>query len=205
MKLLHRLFIIEIAWYSQRPFQWEIMADVTRILEAITAGEEDAGDRLLRLVYSELNRLAARKLADANPGNSLCTTDLVHEAYIRLLGSDSQLSFENARHFFGAASRAMRHVLVDAARRRGRTKRGGAHVRVELADVPAVELDDQLLALDGVLDDLESHDPVTAEVVNLHHFGGLSYEKTAELLGVSVYEVRQKWSFARAWLSRQLK
>jgi RNA polymerase sigma factor (TIGR02999 family) len=181
------------------------MPDVTRLLQSISAGEADAANRLLSFVYDELNRLAARELGGENPALSLCPTDLVHEAYLRLVGADGQLSFENRRHFFGAAARAIRQILIDAARRRGRVKRGGDRTRQELTDVTALEPDERLPALDEALSVLAVQDAVAAEVVNLHHFAGLSYDQTAELLGKSIYEIRQKWTFARAWLSRQIQ
>jgi RNA polymerase sigma factor (TIGR02999 family) len=181
------------------------MSDVTRLLLAVNDGDPDAAQQVWSIVYDELNQLAARHLAAENPGRSLGATDLVHEAYLRLVGSDGQLSYENRRHFFGAAARAIRHILIDAGRRRGRAKHGGDRARVEMSDVAAIEVDDRLPALDEALNELAVRDPAAAEVVNLHHFAGLTCEQTAQLMGTSVYEVRQKWTFARAWLTRQIQ
>lgn len=181
------------------------MTDVTRLLCAMSAGDSGAADRLFTLVYSELTRLAQREAAGELPGRTLCASDLVHEAYLRLIGPDGRLSFENRRHLYGAAARAMRRILIESARRRGRIKRGGGMARVEFREVAADEPDAQLVALEAALSELGTCDKIAAEIVELHHFAGLSYDKTAELLGVSTYEVRRKWAFARAWLSDQLK
>jgi RNA polymerase sigma factor (TIGR02999 family) len=181
------------------------MADVTTILQEVRAGELGATERLLSLVYDELNRMAGGAMANEAAGRTLSATALVHEAYLRLVSSDGQLSFENRRHFFGAAAKAMRRILIEAARRRGRSKRGGDLRREELPDVAAEQGDARLLALDEALADLARHDAKVAEVVELHHFAGLSHEQVAELLGLSVYQVRQKWTFARAWLHNALE
>ena len=177
------------------------MSDVTKVLQAIREGESGAEQRLLPLVYAELNRMAAGAMLGERPERTLSPTALVHEAYLRLIGTEGKLSFENRRHFYGAAGRAMRRILVDAARHRSRAKRGGGERRqVPLADLAAKESDTQLLALHEALTELASQDALAAEVVELHHFAGLAHEKVAELLGTSLYEVRQKWTFARAWL-----
>jgi RNA polymerase sigma factor (TIGR02999 family) len=181
------------------------MNDVTQILWRIESGEAGAADELIPLVYEELHRLASQKLALEKPGQTLTTTALVNEAYLRLIGPDGQLSFQNRRHLYGAAARAMRQILIDASRRRGRHKRGGGWQRVEIIDIAMGEFDGTLVMLDRALDELRSQDRVAAEIVELHHFAGLPYEKTAELLGISTYEVRRKWDFSRAWLSHQLK
>jgi RNA polymerase sigma factor (TIGR02999 family) len=181
------------------------MNDVTQILYRIESGEAGAADELIPLVHEELHRLASQKLVFEKPGQTLTTTALVNEAYLRLVGPNGQLSFQNRRHLYGAAARAMRQILIDAARRRGRDKRGGDWQRVELVDFAGGEFDETLTMLDRALDELRSRDPVAAEVVDLHHFAGMPYEKTAELLGISTYEVRRKWDFSRAWLSHQLK
>jgi RNA polymerase sigma factor (TIGR02999 family) len=181
------------------------MTDVTRLLRAIEDGDQSAINALFPVVYDELKHLASRKIASEKPGQTLCPSGLVHEAYLKLVDSDGQLSFQNRRHFFGAAARAMRHILVDAARRRGRAKRGAGLQRIELLDAAAKEPDAILLALDEAVTDLAARDPVAAEIVDLHHFAELSYDQTADLLGLTVYEVRQKWAFARAWLIDCLK
>lgn len=181
------------------------MTEVTRLLRDIDKGDQNAANALFTIVYNEMRHLGAFHIAEEKSGQSLCTSDLVHEAYLKLIDTDGQLSFQNRRHFFGAAARAMRQVLVDAARRRGRAKRGGDLRRVDLMDIAAEWPDKQLSELQQALDELAAHDPTAAEVVDLHHFAGLPYDKTAELLDVSTYEVRQKWAFARAWLSDQIK
>lgn len=180
------------------------MSEVTELLNSVRRGEPGAAGRLMEAVYAELNRLAAGQLAGERVG-SLSPTALVHEAYLRLAGQEGELSFENRGHFFGAAGRAMRRVLVDAARRRGRDKRGGGAHRAELTDVADVERDQRLVALDEALGRLEAEDASAARVVELHHFAGLSHEQTAEALGTTVYDVRQKWAYARAWLLDALR
>jgi len=181
------------------------MTDVTRLLRAIENGDQTAEHALLPIIYDEMKHLAARHVAGENPGQTLSASDLVHEAYIKLTGTGGQLSFQNRRHLFGAAARAMRHILIDAARRRARAKHGGGFQFVDFLDIVASQPEDQTVALDQALIELATRDPAAAEIVDLHHFAGLPYEKTAELLGLSTYEVRRKWAFARAWLSEQLK
>jgi len=176
--------------------------DITQILSAIEQGDAKAAEQLLPLVYDELRRLAAAKMANERPDHSLNATALVHEAYLRLAGDQH---FENRRHFFAAAGEAMRRVLVDHARRKLSAKRGGPGQRRPLADLAAPDADERLLALDEALTRLAGDDPLAARVVELHHFAGLPHEKVAEALGVSVYEVRQKWTYARAWLKTALK
>ncbi len=173
------------------------MSDVTRILSAIDTGDQRAVDQLLPLVYAELRTLAAAKLAREVPGQTLNATALVHEAYLRLVG-DQQ--FDNRGHFFAAAAEAMRRILVEAARRKSRHKHGGEFQRVELDDVIAPTADDQLIALDDALTRLAAEDSATAEVVKLRYFAGFSHEQIASSMGITVYEARQKWAYARAWL-----
>ena len=177
------------------------MSDVTHILAAIDAGDPHAAAQLLPLVYDELRKLAAGHMANEKPGHTLDATALVHEAYLRLVGDQR---FENRRHFFAAAAEAMRRILVDNARRKASLKRGGDRRRNLLDDVPAPDPDHMLLALDEALNVLAASDPVAVQVVQLHHFAGLSQEQTAEMLDLTVYQVRQKWSFVRAWLKTQL-
>jgi RNA polymerase sigma factor (TIGR02999 family) len=160
-----------------------------------------AANRLLPLVYDELRRLAAQKLAQENPGQTLNATALVHEAYLRLVG-DRQ--FADRHHFFAAAAEAMRRILIDRARARTSLKRGGGGQRVTLDGVAAPDPDDRLLALDEALTQLAGADPLAARVVELHHFAGLAHEQVAAALDVSVYLARQKWTFARAWLKAAL-
>jgi RNA polymerase sigma factor (TIGR02999 family) len=176
------------------------MTDVTRILSAIENGNELAAERLLPLVYDELRKLAADKLAQEQPGHTLQATALVHEAYLRLVGPDLAPSWDSRAQFFAAAAEAMRRILVDAARRRNRVKRGGRLRRVELADIAAPDPDSKLLALDDALVRLALVDPIAAKVVELRRFAGLGHEEIATALGMTVYLARQKWTYARAWL-----
>jgi RNA polymerase sigma factor (TIGR02999 family) len=173
------------------------MSDVTRVLDAAAAGDRRAAADLLPLVYDELRKLAAARMAAESPGHPLDATALVHEAYLRLV--DDQ-HFDGRGHFFAAAAEAMRRVLVEAARRKGREKHGGRRDRVELPDVPARDPDDQLLALDEALNRLAAEDPLAARVVELRHFTGAGHEAVATALSISVYTARQKWTYARAWL-----
>ena len=165
------------------------MSDVTRLIDAAAAGDRKAADEFLPLVYDELRRLAAARMAAEPAGHTLDATAVVHEAYLRLVG-DQQ--FANRGHFFAAAAEAMRRVLVDHARRRRREKRGGGLARVELPDVPVTEPDhdDRLLGLDEALVRLVAEDPLAARVVELRRFAGLGHEEIAAVLGETVYTVR---------------
>jgi RNA polymerase sigma factor (TIGR02999 family) len=176
------------------------MSEVTRILSAIEQGEPHAAEQLLPLVYAELRQLAAHKLAHETPGQTLQATALVHEAYLRLVGADAEQHWDNRGHFFAAAAEAMRRILVDNARRKRRLKHGGALGRAELTDQPAPSAAEQLLAVDEALKRLAAEDALAARVVELRHFAGLGHEQVAAALGVSVYQARQKWAYARAWL-----
>ena len=180
--------------------------DITLILQAVRRGEPGAPDRLLAEVYQELRRLAAYKMAGEAPGHTLQPTALVHEAWLRLAAGGDP-SFENRAHFFAAAGEAMRRVLVEAARRRKRLKRGGDQKRVDLdgLDLPAPMPDDELLALDEALDRLRVIDPRAAELVNLCYFVELTQEQAAKELGVSLSTVERSWAYAKAWLYRELK
>jgi RNA polymerase sigma factor (TIGR02999 family) len=155
---------------------------------------------LLPLVYDELRRIAAQQLARETPGQTLQATALVHEAYLRLVGSETGREWDGKAHFFAAAAQAMRRILVDAARRKARKKRGGERRRLELADTPSPEPHEDLLALDDALNRLAKEDAVAAAVVELHQFAGLGHEDTATALGITVYLARKKWVYARAWL-----
>jgi RNA polymerase sigma factor (TIGR02999 family) len=177
------------------------MSDVTRILNAIEEGDRRAVDRLLPLVYDELRQIAAARLAREQPGQTLDATALVHEAYLRLVG-DQQ--FANRGHFFAAAAEAMRRILIDRARARKSLKRGGGIRRVSLDGIAAPDADDRLLALDEALTKLAGVDPLSARVVEMHHFAGMAHEQVAAALDISVYLARQKWTFARAWLKSTL-
>jgi RNA polymerase sigma factor (TIGR02999 family) len=177
------------------------MPDVTQILNAIDAGDRRAADQLMPLVYDELRKLAAVKMAQERPDHSLNATALVHEAYLRLVGNQR---FDNRGHFFAAAAEAMRRILVDRARERHSLKRGGAMDRVPLSDFANADPDERLLHLDEALTRLAACDPLAAKAVELHHFAGLTQEEAAAALGISDYQFRQKWSFARAWLKAEL-
>lgn len=176
------------------------MADVTHLLEAAAAGDRRAAADLLPLVYDELRKLAAVRIAGESPDHTLQPTALVHEAYLRLVGTTQQATFDQRGHFFAAAAEAMRRILVEAARRKKRQKHGGERSRVELVDVASRDPDDRLLALDDALSRLAAEDPLAARVVELRHFTGAGHDAIAKALGLTVYAVRQKWTYARAWL-----
>ena len=182
------------------------MNNLTNILLKIELGDLHEADRLLPLVYEELRKLAAARLANERPGQTLQATALVHEAYLRLVDVENPQHWKSRGHFFGAAAEAMRRILVEQARRKGRDKHGGGVQRVELpADLAANESDNELLALDAALPGLSAEDSVAAEIVKLKYFAGLSREEIASVLGVTVHEVRQKWAYARAWLRLALE
>jgi RNA polymerase sigma factor (TIGR02999 family) len=187
-----------------RPVILAHMTEVTRVLSAIDQGDPHAAGQLLPLVYAELRKLAAQKLIQENPGQTLDATALVHEAYLRLVDESQEQQFANRRHFFGAAAEAMRRILVENARRKKSLKRGGGVERVPIEDVATDKADDQILALDEALSRLAGKDPLAARVVELHHFAGLSHEQVAEALEITVYFARQKWTYARAWLKAVL-
>ncbi len=176
------------------------MHEVAQVLSAIEHGDRQAAAQLLPLVYDELRRLATRKLAHERPGQTLQPTALVNEAYLRLVGGDPDRLWDGRGHFFAAAAEAMRRILVEAARRKARQKRGGGLRRVDLVDQPAPDPDDDLLALDDALNRLAGEDPVAAKVIELRQFAGLGHEEVAAALGITVYLARQKWTYARAWL-----
>jgi len=182
--------------------------DVTRILDAINHGDKQSTNELLPLVYDELRKLAAQQLVNEKPGQTLQPTALVHEAYLRLIGPANSEGFDGRRHFFGAAAEAMRRILVEAARSRGRAKRLGDRTeRISLVDSipdPLGGEGNDLVELNDALDRLATDDPAAAEVVKLRHFAGLSIEQTAETLGVSVRTANRHWAFARAWLYAEL-
>ncbi|MDA0811128.1 MAG: ECF-type sigma factor [Verrucomicrobia bacterium] len=182
------------------------MNDVTRILDAIQQGTPKAADELLPLVYNELRRLAARKMAHERPGQTLQPTALVHEAWLRLV-KDEAARFENRAHFFAAAGEAMRRILVESVRRKKRWKRGGDAERVDLdsGELASPLPDDELLLLDEALDRLAVLDSRSADVVKLCFFVGLTQPQAAKELGVSLTTVERLWSFARAWLFQEME
>jgi RNA polymerase sigma factor (TIGR02999 family) len=180
------------------------MTDVSRILSAIEQGDPHAASQLLPLVYDELRKLAAQKLAQEKPGQTLQATALVHEAYLRLVGGTRAQHWNGRGHFFAAAAEAMRRILIDNARCKQRLKRGGGLRRVQLADAAAPSPESDVLALDEALSRLAAEDPVAARVVELRYFAGLGHQDIAAVLGVTVYLARQKWTYARAWLRNAL-
>ena len=187
------------------------MHEVTRILSALEQGDPHAAEQLLPLVYDELRRLAAQKLAQEKPGQTLQATALVHEAYMRLVGSGEMAAsdkphWDNRRHFFAAAAEAMRRILVDDARRKRSRKHGGGWQRREVdADaLAAAEPNLDLLALDGALRRLAEHDPIKAKLVELRYFAGLTGEQAAVVLDISASSADRHWVYTRAWLRREL-
>jgi RNA polymerase sigma factor (TIGR02999 family) len=182
------------------------MSDITQILSAIERGDARAAPQLFPLVYEELRKLAAQKMAQEKPGQTLQATALVHEAYLRLVGVEQARTWKSRGHFFAAASEAMRHILVDRARRRRSRKRGGDHVRVAFdeAGLAAVEDAEEVLAVDEALADLAAVDAQAAELVKLRYFAGLSIPEVAELLDIAPRSADRLWAYARAWLRRAL-
>ncbi len=181
------------------------MSDVTHILNAIDAGDPHAAEQLLPLVYAELRRLAAAKLAHERPGQTLDATGLVHEAYLRLVGSaQPQVAWDHRGHFFAAAAEAMRRILVDRARAKATQKRGGDHQRLDLDDIPAVEVNGDLVALDEALAELESHNEPAARLVKLRYFIGMSHQEAAAAMDISRRSADRLWALARAWLLLRL-
>jgi RNA polymerase sigma factor (TIGR02999 family) len=183
------------------------MTDVTSILSAIEQGEPHAAEQLLPLVYEELRKLAAQKLAQEKPGQTLQATALVHEAYLRLVDGDRAQHWNSRRHFFAAAAEAMRRILINRARDRGRRKRGGGwrRLRLEHIDISLAEPPDELLDLNDALDKLAQEDPACAELVKLRFFAGLTLDEAAEMLGVVRRTADRYWAFARSWLYAALR
>ena len=181
-------------------------SEVSRILDAAEKGDQDAVNRLLPLVYQELRRMAEQQLAAERPGQTLQATALVHEAYLRLVGGGQTAPWQGRRHFFGAAAEAMRRILIEAARRRQSQKRGGGAVRqpLEPDDVTAPERSDELIALNEALERLKSTDDTAAELVKLRFFAGLTLPEAARVLDVSPRSADRLWSYARAWLHREI-
>ncbi len=178
------------------------MSDVTRILSQIESGDPAAAEQLLPLVYEELRKLAAARLAQEKPGQTLQATALVHEAYVRLVGGEREQLWDNRGHFFAAAAEAMRRILVDQARRKGREKRGGGAVRVALdeIDLAAPPPSHDLLAIHEALSRLEAEDLQASQLVKLRYFAGLSLTEAAEAMGISRTTAYEQWAYARAWL-----
>jgi RNA polymerase sigma factor (TIGR02999 family) len=186
---------------------WLVMNEVTQILSALAGGDPNAGSQLLPLVYDELRKLAAQRLAGEKPGQTLQATALVHEAYLRLVGEDQGQHFDGRGHFFAAAAEAMRRILVEIARQKGSLKRGGDRDRVDVVDdlMAAPEIREDLVALDAALTRLAETDKQAAQLVQLRYFAGLPIREIAEILGISPRTAERLWAFAKAWLQQEIE
>ena len=182
------------------------MSAVTHVLKAIEHGDAKAADEILPLVYEELRKLAARRMANESPGQTLQPTALVHEAWLRLVGSEQQ-TWQNRAHFFGAAAEAMRRILIDRARRKRTLRHGGGQQRLDVQEfeIAANSDDDQLLAVNEALDQLALEDKQKAELVKLRYFVGLTIDEAAQMLSISAPTAKRWWAYARAWLYHQIK
>jgi RNA polymerase sigma factor (TIGR02999 family) len=182
------------------------MTEITQILESARRGDPQAATQLLPLVYTELRKLAAAKMARELPGQTLQPTALVHEAWLRVSGP-GHTNYQNRAHFFGAAAEAMRRILIDNARRKHALRHGGGQARVDFddVDIAAPVNDEQLLAVHEAVDKLAAEDSAKAELVKLRYFVGMSAEEAAEVLGVSVPTVKRHWAYAKAWLYREIR
>ncbi len=183
------------------------MPDVTQLMDAIAGGDLSAADRLLPLVYDELRRLAAERLKGEAQGQTLEATALVHEAYLRLVGTGAQPHWDSRGHFFAAAAESMRRILVERARRKKRIKHGGGRQRVEWEAVASLveEPSEDLVALDEALNKLATEDPAKAELVNLRFFAGLTMPEIAQVMKISLATAERNWTYARTWLYAELK
>jgi RNA polymerase sigma factor (TIGR02999 family) len=181
------------------------MSDVTRLLDAMTNGEAGAANELFPIVYDELRRLAAVRLAHEKPGQTLNATALVHEAYLRLIGGEAAPQYVNRSHFVSVAASAMRRILIDNARRKKAAKRGGNPQRHELDGLAAPEPDEKLLALDEALTKLAANDPQKARLVELRYFAGMTGEEATEVLGISPTTADRYWAYARAYLQTEAR
>ena len=181
-------------------------SDVTRLLGAMRGGDTSAANELLPLIYAELRKLAAAKMARELPGQTLQPTALVHEAWLRLVDEDGQAHFQNRAHFFGAAAEAMRRILIDRAREKLAAKRGGGAERVPIdgAEIVAESPDEELLAVHEALARLMAEDALAGEIVSLRYFAGLKWEEIAELTGVSERDLQRQWHYARTWLHAEI-
>ena len=184
----------------------ERVNDATQLLNAVEQGDPKAAEQLLGLVYDELRRLAASKMAREAPGHTLQATELVHEAWMRLVGTENP-KFANRAHFFSAAAEAMRRILIDRARRKLTQRHGGGLKRVDWdgLDLPAPASDQQILAVHEVLDKLAKEHPLQAEVVKLRYFVGMTNEETAKALGISLTTMKAYWTFARTWILHEIE
>ena len=182
------------------------MSEVTRLLQSIEVGDERAADKLLPLVYEELRRLARARLSHENGVETLRPTELVHEAYLRLVGGDAT-DWNGSSHFFGAAAKAMRRIVIDRARRRQTTKHGGGLQRIALEEeeiADSVQDDEKLLRLDTALQKLEAFDSTRAQLVQLRYFAGLTNREAAQAMGISTSTADRYWVFAKAWLQKEM-
>lgn len=182
------------------------MSDVTLVLDAINRGESQASEELLPLVYDELRRIAAARMAQESAGHTLQPTALVHEVWLRLTGGQKQ-SWENRAHFFGAAAEAMRRILIERARRKSRLKRGSGQALLDIADLDVIAAmpDDKILLVDEALEQLKLEDPEKSKIVMLKFFAGLTNEQVAEIMNVNERTVRRQWEFAKAWLFDRIR
>lgn len=182
------------------------MSDVTHILDRVRQGDPAAADELLPLVYAELRRLAAAKMAHERPDQTLQPTALVHEAWLRLAGNENQ-EWNGRAHFFGAAAEAMRRILIENARRKGAARHGGGQVRLDIQEIEigAPGKDDEVLAVHEALDRLAAHDRQKAELVKLRYFAGLTTQEAAQVLGISVPTADRWWNYSRAWLFEEIE
>ena len=182
------------------------MSDLTRVLDRAQNGDSQAAEELLPLVYDELRRVAAARMANGAPGHTLQPTALVHEAWLRLLGKDGEARFQNRTHFFAAAAEAMRHILIDRARRKLALRHGGGQQRVDAdeLEIAAPADDDELLAVNDALERLAQADPAKAKLVKLRYFVGMTVEEAAAALGISEPTAKRRWALARAWLFNEI-
>src|SRR2546425_3407440 len=196
----------EPAIHSVRKATSEHMSNATVLLTAVERGDPKAADELLDLVYQELRQLATRKMAQELPGQTLQPTALVHEAWLRLVGAQNP-TFKNRSHFFSAAAEAMRHILIDRARRKQTQRHGGGFERVDLDNIAlaAPSTDDQLLAVHEALDKFALQHPLQAEVVKLRYFAGMTNEEVAQVLGISISTAKNYWNFSRGWLFNEIQ
>lgn len=188
------------------PYRPDAMSDATVMLAAVEQGDPVAAEQLLELVYEELRRLAASKMAQATPGQTLQPTALVHEAWLRLVGAQNP-TFKDRTHFFRAAAEAMRHILIDRARRKSTQRHGGGCQRVDMEglDLAAPDADDEVLAVHVALEKLAREYPVQAELVKLRYFAGMTNEEASLVLGFSVSTAKNYWNFSRAWLLNEIE
>jgi RNA polymerase sigma factor (TIGR02999 family) len=193
--------------YRHASYEALPVSEVTRILSAIDQGDPHAVEQLLPLIYEELRKLAAVRLSQEKPGQTLQATALVHEAYLRLVGNEKGQHWDSRGHFFAAAAEAMRRILLNRARDKNRLKRGGDRQRISLdrIEVALDTNDEELLALDEALDKLAGHDQTAAQLVKLRFFAGLSLKEAAESLGIAQRTAERQWAYARAWLYDQLR